>query len=62
MHLSKAKWKEKRKLNAASSNDKEYTLDCYDQDTDSVCVVSDDEVVQWISRVVFMENYYEIQS
>ena len=60
MHLSKAKWKEKRKLNVANASDKEYILDCYDQDTDSVCVVSDDEVVQWISRVMFMEKYYEL--
>lgn len=60
MRLSKAKWKEKRKLNAASSNDKEYTLDCYDQDTDSVCVVSDDKSVQWIAREHFTENYYEL--
>lgn len=60
MHLSKAKWKKKRKLSAASSCDKEFTLDCYDQDTDSVCVVSDTGEITWVQREAFMENYYEL--
>lgn len=60
MHLSKAKWKEKKKINVAKGSDTEYSVVEYLHESDHLKIVDDKGKVKYLSRKEFMENYYEL--